>query len=350
VAFYNTEYSTAKKLYVDPYLDLAILKVRPSLLPKNARNASLDCNSPVPTGHAVGAFGHPYNLSYTGTRGIISGRTFEYGPEFVQTDTPINQGNSGGPLVSLVTGKVIGINTAKINDENSEGLNFAIPIEHTCKILKFLRLDKDPSPPQLPIMFIENMDIQEPLKVAVSYLTNSDLDLRPGDVIEEVVGYSGEINNESTLVHALRGHLPDVRLKVSRNNETIIVEGKLKPAELVTERKGIFVTGLLIAPSRFVKDSPEINFDEQLGIHYVDIGSVGASNEIEKGDIIQSIDGHPIHDLNVLHKYLQTASREKRSVRLLIKRGDGTNDAYFKYLERTLPIKELRSVGGKKTD
>ena len=100
------------------------------------------------------------------------------------------------------------------------------------------------------------------------------------------MGYSGEINNESTLVHALRGHLPDVRLKVRRNIETLIVEGKLKPAELVTERKGIFVTGLLIAPSRFVKDSPEINFDEQLGIHYVDIGSVGASNEIEKGDII----------------------------------------------------------------
>jgi len=351
VSFHNTEYSSAKKLYVDPYLDLAILKVQPNLLPKNATSASLECNSPPPTGHAVGAFGHPYKLSYTGTRGIISGRTTEYGPEYVQTDTPINPGNSGGPLVSMVTGRVVGINTAKVKDTDSENLNFAIPIEHTCKILELLRSGKDPSPPQLPIMFVKNRTKQKQLKVAASYLKDSDLDLRVGDVIEEVVDYSGEISNESTLVLALRGRLFDVHLKVRRNNETLIIKGNLKPTPWVTERKGLFVTGLLIAPGRFYKDASEFKASKQLWIHHVDAGSLGASKEITEDDIIQSIDGRPVLDLNELHNYLRSASQENRSVKLLIKRlTDSSNDEIFEYREYTLPIEDLKLVGGEKTD
>ena len=340
VAFHNTDYTSAKKLYVDPYLDLAILKLQPSLLPKTASSASLECKNPPPTGHAVGAFGHPHKLSYTGTRGIISGRTTEYGPEYVQTDTPINPGNSGGPLVSMVTGRVVGINTAKVNDTDSENLNFAIPIEHTCKILKLLRLGKDPSPPQLPVMFVKNRTKQNQLKVAVSYLKDSDLDLRVGDVIEEV-------NNESTLMLALRGRLSDVRLKVRRNNESVIVEGNLKPAALVTERKGLFVTGLLIAPGRFYKDASEFNALKQLSIHHVDAGSVGASKEITEDGILQSIDGRPVLDLDELHNYLRTASQENRSVKLLIRRfGGSSNDEIFEYREYTVPVENLKLVGG----
>ncbi len=340
VSFHKTDYTSAKKLYVDPYLDLAILKLQPSLLPKTASSASLECKNPPPTGHAVGAFGHPHKLSYTGTRGIISGRTTEYGPEYVQTDTPISPGNSGGPLVSLVTGRVVGINTAKVNDTDSESLNFAIPIEHTCKILKLLRLGKDPSPPQLPVMFVKNRTKQNQLKVAVSYLKDSDLDLRVGDVIEEV-------NNEAALILALRGRLSDVRLKVRRNNESVIVEGNLKPAALVTERKGLFVTGLLIAPGRFYKDASEFNALKQLSIHHVDAGSVGASKEITEDGILQSIDGRPVLDLDELHNYLRTASQENRSVKLLIRRfGGSSNDEIFEYREYTVPVENLKLVGG----
>lgn len=351
VSFYNTKYTSAKKLYVDPYLDLAVLKVQPSLLPKNSTSASLECSNPPSTGHAVGAFGHPYKLSYTGTRGIISGRTTEYGPEFVQTDTPINPGNSGGPLVSMVTGRVVGINTAGLNDNDSENLNFAIPIEHTCKILELLKSDKDPSPPQLPILFIKDSNRPGKLKVAVSYLTNSELDLRQGDIIQEVMGYSGEIKNESTLILALRGRLSDVRLKVRRNNETVKVEGSFKPAGMVTDRKGLFVSGLLIAPGRFYRDVSEFNALKQLRIQHVNAGSVGASKEITEDDFIQSVDGHPVRDLDELHNYLRTASKENRSVKLLIRRFDGpSNDEIFEYREHTLPVEELKLVGGKKTD
>ena len=91
-------------------------------------DAELDCESEPGTGHPVGAFGHPWGLDYTGTRGIISGRTAKLGGEMLQTDAPINQGNSGGPLISLLNGKIVGINTAKVNKPRDEDSNLVVPI------------------------------------------------------------------------------------------------------------------------------------------------------------------------------------------------------------------------------
>ena len=81
---------------------------------------TLDCGTMPPVAHSVGAFGHPWGFRFTGTRGITSAVTTRLGPNMLQTDAPINEGNSGGPLISLETGKVVGINTAKIKEESVE--------------------------------------------------------------------------------------------------------------------------------------------------------------------------------------------------------------------------------------
>ena len=65
----------AKKIYLDSYLDLAIIQVSPEHFPKNHKEANLECDEKPKTGHPVGAYGHPWDLSYTGTKGIISGVT-----------------------------------------------------------------------------------------------------------------------------------------------------------------------------------------------------------------------------------------------------------------------------------
>jgi S1-C subfamily serine protease len=82
------------------------------------------------------AVGSPYGLSGTLTTGIVSalGRTIQesddssqttqYIADTIQTSTPINSGNSGGPLLNYA-GQVVGITTAGIS--NSQGLGFAIP-------------------------------------------------------------------------------------------------------------------------------------------------------------------------------------------------------------------------------
>ena len=90
-------------------------------------------------GEFVVAVGAPFGLAATATSGIVSGlHRSGFGiaryEDFIVTDAPINQGNSGGPLVSL-RGEVIGINTAIISGKDGprghgsfSGVGFAIPI------------------------------------------------------------------------------------------------------------------------------------------------------------------------------------------------------------------------------
>jgi len=86
------------------------------------------------TGDVVLAMGSPFGFDHTVTTGIISSRnrTLNIGGKVyegvLQTDTPINKGNSGGPLVN-VRGEVIGINTAIYSPTGAfSGIGFAIPV------------------------------------------------------------------------------------------------------------------------------------------------------------------------------------------------------------------------------
>ena len=77
------------------------------------------------------AIGNPYGLGGTVTAGIISARARDInsGPydEYLQTDAPINRGNSGGPMFDM-DGNVVGVNTAIFSPSGgSIGIGFAIP-------------------------------------------------------------------------------------------------------------------------------------------------------------------------------------------------------------------------------
>ncbi|MBP1780139.1 MAG: Peptidase and chymotrypsin/Hap, partial [candidate division NC10 bacterium] len=96
VGFKDRDFVDAYKVYVDPYLDLAIIAMDPSSIPTASVMPELECGDPPRVGHPVGAFGHPWGLSFTGTRGIVSGVTSLFLQENLQTDAPINEGNSGG--------------------------------------------------------------------------------------------------------------------------------------------------------------------------------------------------------------------------------------------------------------
>ena len=67
------------------------------------------CNKKVVNGTSVAAFGHPKGLSFSPLEG--SYQNIDLKPkDVIQTDAAINSGNSGGPLINLDTGLVIGIN------------------------------------------------------------------------------------------------------------------------------------------------------------------------------------------------------------------------------------------------
>lgn len=122
---------TAKVIGSDAMSDVALLKVQASGLPylKLADARSLK------PGQWVVAIGSPFGLDHSVTAGIVSGvgrSSFDPGQQyvpFIQTDVPINKGNSGGPLLNT-KGEVVGINSQIFSMSGGYmGVSFAIPIE-----------------------------------------------------------------------------------------------------------------------------------------------------------------------------------------------------------------------------
>ncbi len=107
--------------------DLALLKVEATNLPA----VHLRTEARVRQGELVFAIGSPEGLQDTVTMGVVSSVARQPDPEnpmvYIQTDAPLNPGNSGGPLVDI-DGNVVGINTLILSKGGgSEGLGFAIP-------------------------------------------------------------------------------------------------------------------------------------------------------------------------------------------------------------------------------
>src|SRR5262245_48709540 len=120
---------TAKVLGVDTPSDLAVIDVAADNLPALPL---ADSNSPR-VGDVVLAVGNPLGVGQTVTMGILSakGRTTEVGDgsyqDFLQTDAPINRGNSGGALVTA-NGELIGITSQILSQSGGNiGIGFAIP-------------------------------------------------------------------------------------------------------------------------------------------------------------------------------------------------------------------------------
>src|SRR3984885_2653083 len=113
----------------DPDTDLAVLKINLSPLPV----ATFGRSDQLKVGDGVLAIGNPIGLSQTVTHGIVSATSRQQlgiAPleDLIQTDAPINFGNSGGALVDS-SGALIGINTAIVAKSlGVEGIGFAIPV------------------------------------------------------------------------------------------------------------------------------------------------------------------------------------------------------------------------------
>jgi serine protease Do len=124
----------------DEKTDLALLKI-------NARRplpaAHFGDSDRARIGDWVIAIGNPFGLGSTVTAGIVSARnrSIDAGPydEFIQTDAPINQGNSGGPLFDM-SGAVVGVNSAIYSPTGgSVGIGFAIPSSMARDVIGQLR-------------------------------------------------------------------------------------------------------------------------------------------------------------------------------------------------------------------
>jgi S1-C subfamily serine protease len=124
VTFFDGKSGDAKVVDSDKTLDLALIQ-GPSI---DAAAPEIGDAVDLRAAQPVYAIGSPRKLGFTVTRGIVSyvGRTME-GTRFIQTDLPINEGNSGGPVITA-RGQVIGIMSFILRRSN--GLSFALPINY----------------------------------------------------------------------------------------------------------------------------------------------------------------------------------------------------------------------------
>jgi S1-C subfamily serine protease len=137
VSFSNRDTVTARVVGSDPSTDLSVLRVQ---TPANALTPlPLGNSDQVQVGDEVVAIGNPFGLARTATAGIISAVQRDITSpadvtidHVLQTDAPINHGNSGGPLLDAY-GQVIGVNTQiETGDPTNSstgnvGIGFAVP-------------------------------------------------------------------------------------------------------------------------------------------------------------------------------------------------------------------------------
>lgn len=132
VVLNNKDEYDADLVFADQQSDLAILRLRGA---SNLPVLDLRDSETLEVGDLVLAIGNPFGVGQTVTSGIISalarssgrGRRGQVGGYFIQTDAPVNPGNSGGALVDM-SGRLVGVNTAILSRSGgSNGIGFAIP-------------------------------------------------------------------------------------------------------------------------------------------------------------------------------------------------------------------------------
>lgn len=160
----------AQVLARDPFKDLAVIKVNALNLPAVKLGDSDNLQpgqSVIAIGNALGEFQNTVSV------GVVSGLNRSLSADgqlvegVIQTDTAINRGNSGGPLLSL-RGEVIGINTAMVI--GAQNIGFAIPINEAKKMITDVETTGKISYPFLGIRYVViTPELKEQQKLTVDY-------------------------------------------------------------------------------------------------------------------------------------------------------------------------------------
>lgn len=141
----NGQLLPASIVYIDPTLDIALLKVDAT----DVRPLALAPANLVKQGETVFAMGNPANaMQFSLTQGVVSavGELPSLGPGiWIQTDAALNQGNSGGPLVNK-TGQVIGINSRSSDKKGAYRIGFALSSTEVLSVLTNFYRTSTPTP------------------------------------------------------------------------------------------------------------------------------------------------------------------------------------------------------------
>ena len=333
----------AKVIGADPASDLAVLKIDAANLP----TVAIGDSNKVRVGDVVLAVGNPLGVGQTVTMGIVSakGRATGVGDgsyeDFLQTDAPINQGNSGGALVNI-NGELVGINSQILTPTGGNiGLGFAIPSNMAREVMGQLKTDGRVQRGKLGVSIQSvTSDLAASLKLPSTSgaLVNSvepggaasRAGLKQGDVITALNGE--KVADSNALRNRIAGAKPGstVDLEIVRNGKTENVHATLaalEPAKQRAARDGQDSEGPEFGPTGMAVESltPQVarelglsNRKEGVVVRDVNPDGAAAAAGLQPGDVISQVNGEAVKTPNELKSAL--AASHERPALLLVTR------------------------------
>jgi len=363
----NKERVPAKLIGDDHWTDLAVVQIDMDVM--RARKIPFNFTLPgdsdtLAVGQDVIAIGTPFGLARTMTLGIVSNNERTFYPDiqkideyetglfnnWIQMDTPIAPGNSGGPLVDL-DGKIVGINTRGIQ---GQALNFAIPINTAKQVVASIlatasptragRVDRSDLGIDLkPLQDLEsfyNIDINQ--GVLVNSVDRNSPAARAGvrtqDILLAIDGAPVNVRFPEE-VASVRKRIADepigktLVLTVRRGKDVLQFKAITDKLEgYVGEEKGFDAWGVTVREvTRAYANDEQLDDDTGVVVTTFSPGSPAARAELASGDVIRSVNGKDVSDLTAFQA-LFTESTDAKDDRVLleIQRGRAKRSAVLK--------------------
>lgn len=328
----NQKTYIAKLVGTDPNTDIALLKIDASGLPYlNFGNSDL-----APVGEWVLAIGNPLGLNSTVTAGIISAKDRTINilnssapiESYIQTDAPINRGNSGGALIDM-QGNLIGINSAILAQTGYyEGYGFAVPSNLARKVVDDLKKYGIVQRAFLGVtmldlsndMLVKQYNFENKTKIKTGagvYVLETTPDsaakaagLKAGDVITGIDGKSIMNAADLSLIIGLKRPGDRVNVTYVRDGQTRSVTATLRNQngndKTITEND-LTVAQKLGAQFQNLTERQKVYFGINNGVGVSRVSSNGllASIGMNQGDIITSINGKAVNSTDDIDKILK---------------------------------------------
>jgi len=347
----------ARVVGTDAQYDIALLKLDATGLPV----VSLGDSKSVKAGQWVVAIGSPFGFDHSVTAGIVSavGRQFggidqQYVP-FIQTDVPINRGNSGGPLFNLA-GQVVGINSQIFSNTGGfMGVSFAIPIDIAMNAVEQIKTTGRVSRGMIGVQ-IQNVDreqakalgLQRSGGALVNKVTPGSAADKAGVQVGDVIlSFSGhEIAMSADLPPLVGSSKPGSRaeLTIWRDGKTLTVPvtiGEL-PADkdaLASARGGAAPAAAnplgIVVEDLTADQRKQLGIEDGQGVVVTRItGAAARRAALRPGDVILMVGRKPIKSSAEFNAALKDA-KPGDSIMLLVRRDDQTQ-----FLAVTVPAKD----------
>ncbi|HEU4669705.1 MAG TPA: DegQ family serine endoprotease [Dyella sp.] len=337
---------TAKVVGTDPQYDIALLKVD---VPGKLPTVHIGESQSLKPGQWVLAIGSPFGFDYTVTQGIVSaiGRNLGSGDQpytsFIQTDVPINRGNSGGPLFNL-QGQVVGINSQIYSNTGGyQGVAFSIPIDVAMNAVEQLKTKGFVTRGQLGVMvqgisddMVKVYKLDRGAGAAVTQVSPDSgaekAGIEPGDIILKYDGQEIDQPGDLPPLVGLTKPGTKVPLEILRDGKHKTLEVTVGSAprdpdavsstgSMATSVTGARALGLTVGPLD-ADDRKQMGLRAGEGVQVTDIsGEAAAQAGLRPGDVILRVDQKAIGSV----ADFKSATRDVKagSTVLLLVRHDG---------------------------